>query len=164
MKKQNRQRIVHQPFKKWLCPFFPPRESRKKMRYDDACRASRRGGIQNVPIVSVGASDPLLIPRSAKHRPDPLVPTPSPLSRSRPLSLSLARFLLPYLSPFLFLFLSLAAGSLSPLHHPLVSSCSTTLCAPTHPLPSRSLTRLRAIYHPLAAVSHASEPDTGFTL
>jgi len=41
-----------------------------------------------VPIVSVGASDPLLIPRSAKYRPDP--PRVHPLARPRGLSLSLS--------------------------------------------------------------------------
>jgi len=111
-----------------------------------------------VPIVSVGASDPLLIPRSAKYRPDP--PRVHPLARPRGLSLSLS------LSP-LFLSLPLSASLrrcqalLRPRSHPAVSSCPTnplsapipsaTLCV------SRALTRLCAIYRPFAAMSHASE-------
>jgi len=84
--------------------FFPLRKQEENAIWRRVSSvAARRGGIQNVPIVSVGASDPLLIPRSAKHRADPLVPTLATLSFSPSL-----------LSPtFLLLFLSLAAARFS---------------------------------------------------
>lgn len=151
------------------------RESRKEntIRRRSACWASRRGaaGFKMcrlyllVPVTpywfhAQRSTDQTLSFPPSRHS---LAPLPS-LSFSLFLSLSLAFSFSTFLPLFPSLFLSLAADSLSPLRHPLVSSCSTTLCAPTHPLPSCPLTRLRAIYRLLAAVSHASKPNISFTL
>lgn len=85
------------------------------MASNDARRAQCRNGIQNVPIVSVGASDLLLIPCSAKHRPDSLVPALTLRHPSHPRLAPCLHLLLLSLSLFISLFLSRQAPFATPL-------------------------------------------------
>lgn len=117
--------------------------------------AARRGGIQNVPIVSVGASDPLLIPRSAKHRPDPLVPTPL-LSFSASLSLAFSFPTFPYLPLTLSLSCCRLSFASSPPSRFLVFDYP--LCA--HPTLSLSYTVTRDIPYYTARSQRCPTPTS----
>jgi len=135
------------------------------MRYDDACRASRRGaaGFKMCRLYLLVPVTPYWF-HAQRSTEQTLSFPPSPLSR----------FLLPYFPlPFSYSFsLLLPRGSLSSLYHPLVSSCSTTLCAPTHPALSLSYTVTRDIppvrssvprqraqhwFHPVVAASRLTD-------